>query len=113
MPKNLIDIQQEVDIFLKERGWFPDDKEGRYYTTLHMVEEVGEVSRCISLLESKRGIWLDTDHQRTKEDLVKELGDVLFHVVKIASAYGIDVSQAFEKTMAKNRDKFPIEKFKR
>ena len=33
--------QREVHQFLLERGWLPRDTEGRYYTMIHAMEEMG------------------------------------------------------------------------
>lgn len=106
------EAQEKVEKFLKERNWFPSDRNGKYYTLGHAMEEMGEVARCITLLESRRCEVLDKDCNEVLLNLKKELGDLMYHVFKIALAYGIDMEDAFEHMMKKNTEKFPAEKFK-
>jgi NTP pyrophosphatase (non-canonical NTP hydrolase) len=112
-PITLQAAQADLRQFLEERGWFPQDTEGRYYTTVHMMEELGELCRVITHLESRRA-EVETMRGLAPRDLSElkiELGDVMLHVFKLASAYGVDVEDCFTETMAKNRKKYPLEKF--
>ena len=111
MKITLKEAQDKVHNFLKERDWFGTDSNNKYYALAHMMEELGEVARCISHLESKRLKVMDANSDEMLENLKIELGDVLYHVFKIASSYDIDVTEAFHKTMDKNAKKFPLEKF--
>lgn len=105
--------QKEVRQYLDERDWFPTDTEGRYYTMIHAMEEFGEVARCVTHLESRRA----EVHEKvggtvtTLRDLEGELGDVFFHLLKIAEAYKLDLAHSFMVTMEKDRAKYPLEKF--
>ena len=106
--------QADLRQFLDERGWYPSNTEGRYYTMIHMMEELGELARVITHLESRRAEVQTTRNEQVlkHEELQIELGDVFCHVLKIAEAYGIKVEDCFAKTMAKNRKKYPLEQFK-
>ena len=53
-PVTIEAAQADLRQFLDERGWYPSDTEGRYYTTIHMLEEFGEMARVITHLESRR-----------------------------------------------------------
>jgi NTP pyrophosphatase (non-canonical NTP hydrolase) len=109
-----IDVAQaDLRQFLDERGWYPSDTEGRYYTTIHMMEELGEMARVITHLESRRAEVQETRQAEVLklEELKIELGDVFCHVLKVAEAYGLSVEECFLKTMAKNRKKYPLEMF--
>ncbi|MEI6045766.1 MAG: MazG-like family protein [Chloroflexota bacterium] len=108
------EAQADLRQFLDERGWFPTDTEERYYTMLHAMEELGELARVITHLESRRA---KIQAQRNDvvlqhEDLILELGDVFCHVLKLAEAYGVSTEESFQRTMAKNRAKYPLDKFK-
>jgi NTP pyrophosphatase (non-canonical NTP hydrolase) len=109
---SLYEAQKQVEKFLNERGWFPKDSKGRYYTLGHIMEELGELARCITHLESKRSEVMNSEEEQTLDNLETEIGDLLYHVFKIASAYNIDVNQAFHKIMEKNVNKFPIDKYR-
>lgn len=112
-PITIDAAQADLRQFLDERGWYPSDTEGRYYTTIHMMEELGEMARVITHLESRRAEVQQTRQAEVLklEELKIELGDVFCHVLKVAEAYGISVEECFLKTMAKNRNKYPLEMF--
>lgn len=112
-PITLDAAQADLRQFLDERGWYPSDTEGRYYTTIHMMEELGEMARVITHLESRRAEVQETRQAEVLklEELKIELGDVFCHVLKVAEAYGLSVEECFLKTMAKNRKKYPLEMF--
>jgi len=109
------EAQDIVEHFLRERGWFPERCEDRYYTLAHTMEELGELARCITHLESVRGKVMAVKQGDVlgKRELEVEIGDVLYHIFKIASAYGIRVEEAFLKSMEKNREKFPLNKYEK
>ncbi len=114
-PDNLTvaECQQQVHQFLAERGWLPRDTEGRYYTVIHAVEEMGEVARCVTHLESRRAEVQEIRGAEvaTLAELELELADVFFHMLKLADAYGLNLNEAFIKKIQKNQAKFPLEKF--
>jgi NTP pyrophosphatase (non-canonical NTP hydrolase) len=112
-PVTLDAAQADLRRFLDERGWYPSDTEGRYYTTIHMMEELGEMARVITHLESRRAEVQQTRQAEVLklEELKLELGDVFCHVLKIAEAYGLSVEECFRQTMAKNRKKYPLAQF--
>ncbi|HEX2914104.1 MAG TPA: MazG-like family protein [Chloroflexia bacterium] len=112
-PITINAAQADLRQFLDERGWYPSDTEGRYYTTVHMMEELGELARVITHLESRRAEVQITRQQQVlqREELEIELGDVFCHVLKLAEAYGVSVEDCFVRTMNKNRKKYPLEKF--
>ncbi len=105
--------QANLRLFLDERGWYPRDTEGRYYTMIHAMEELGELARIITHLESRRAEVQTRRNEAVlkQEELMIELGDVFCHVLKLAEAYGVSVEECFRWTMAKNRGKYPLEKF--
>src|SRR3954468_5234854 len=100
-PITIDAAQADLRRFLDERGWYPSDTEGRYYTTIHMMEELGEMARVITHLESRRAEVQETRQAEVLklEELKIELGDVFCHVLKIAEAYGLSVEECFTKTM--------------
>ena len=109
----LSEAQKRVAVFLDERGWTPKSGQDKLYTLAHMMEELGEVARCISHLESSRKEIMGREEAELMENLHIELGDVMYHVFKLASAYGLDAQEIFSKTMEKNVKKYPLKKFKK
>ena len=105
--------QRKVERFLRERGWLIKTSLGRYYTLSHTMEELGEVARCITVLESKRSEIMGVSKKDILENLKFEIGDLMYHVLKLACVCDIDAEVAFMKSMNKNEMKFPVERFKK
>lgn len=79
----------------------------RYYSELTntaiLMEEVGEVARIIARLYGDQS-FKESDAQ---VDLADEFADVLFVLICLANQTGVDLTDAFEKNLAKktNRDR--------
>ncbi len=90
----LAEAQQRVDAWIQEVGV-------RYFSELtnlaQLAEEVGEVARVIS---RQYGEQSDKASDRNIE-LGEELADVLFVVICLANQTGIDLTDAFERSLQK------------
>ena len=62
--------------------------------TLGLVGEAGEVAEKVKKLIRDKSRF-------TKQDIVKELGDVVFYVTAIANYYGSDLSEVIEENVIK------------
>jgi NTP pyrophosphatase (non-canonical NTP hydrolase) len=69
---------------------------------LHLVEEVGEVSRILLHKETKRGNF---SNGTTPKDLQDEVADIFWQTLKLASYLEIDLDKAFVEKLEKNRAK--------
>jgi NTP pyrophosphatase (non-canonical NTP hydrolase) len=93
-PLTLAEAQQQVDCWIRQHGV-------RYFSELtnlaQLAEEVGEVARIIS----RR--FGDQSAKPSEEslDLADELADVLFVLICLANQTGVDLSDAFRRTLAK------------
>ena len=96
--------QETVKSFLdtQEKDWTLVDN--RFYLFTHMSEEMGELARHVINAE----LNLSTD-RTTIEPVAKEgdlslirddLGDLLYHILKLAIAYNIDLAEAFKESMS-------------
>ena len=56
------------------------------YPLLGLAEEAGEV-----LGKYKKFIRDDTDPQKLKDDIAKELGDVMWYVAQVAETFNLDL----------------------
>ena len=87
-------IQERVDEWINSIGV-------RYYSELTntavLMEEVGEVARIISRVYGDQS-FKASDHDY---DLADEFADVLFVLICLANQTGVDLTDAFEKNMAK------------
>lgn len=95
----LQDAQTRVDQWIKEYGV-------RYFSELTnmaiLTEEVGEVARIIA---RRYGEQSEKESDKSK-DLGDEMADVLWVLLCLANQTGVNLTEAFEKNLAKktNRD---------
>jgi NTP pyrophosphatase (non-canonical NTP hydrolase) len=90
----LKDAQTQVDTWIKTYGV-------RYFNELTnmaiLTEEVGEVARIIA---RRYGEQSEKESDKSK-DLGDEMADVLWVLMCLANQTGIDLTEAFEKNLAK------------
>ena len=88
----IAEAQEEVDQWIEEHGV-------RYFNELTnmamLTEEVGEVARIIS---RKYGEQSHKESDKGKE-LGEELADVLFVLICLANQTGVDLEEAFAKSL--------------
>ncbi|HEX6386210.1 MAG TPA: nucleotide pyrophosphohydrolase [Anaerolineae bacterium] len=90
----LKECQEVVDEWIRTVGV-------RYYSELTntavLMEEVGEVARIMARQ------YGDQSFKKSDEqvDLADEMADVLFVLICLANQTGVDLTEAFEKNMAK------------
>lgn len=95
-PKELtiFDAQQQVDEWIKTIGV-------RYFSELTnlgiLMEEVGELSRIIVRKYGEQS-FKDSDKDRELSD---EMADVLWVLICLANQTGVDLTNAFQKNIAK------------
>ena len=96
----LQEAQNQVDTWIKEYGV-------RYFSELTnmtiLTEEVGELARIMARTYGDQS-FKKSDLER---DLGDEMADVLWVLICLANQTGVDLTEAFEKNMAKKtiRDK--------
>jgi NTP pyrophosphatase (non-canonical NTP hydrolase) len=73
----------------KETAIYPNLGKNPYYPTLGLVGEAGEIANKVKkIMRDKNGV-VDSE---TKEDIKKELGDVLWYVSAVASEFQLSMS---------------------
>jgi len=77
---------------------FTKGRERLVENTLGLVGESGEVAEKIKKLFRDKGKFSD-------EDVLKELGDVLFYVVALSNTFGGNLKKTMEMNMAKLDDR--------
>ena len=83
--------------FVEEKV-FTKGRERLVENTLGLVGESGEVAEKIKKLFRDKGKFSD-------EDVLKELGDVLFYVVALSNIFGGNLKKTMEMNMAKLDDR--------
>ena len=84
----------------KSRSGKPDDI---FVLLTHLLAECGEAADEIKGMEGKRA---EDPAQYSKEDLAKELVDIVFNTLRIANHYGIDLDNYWDKRLERIKAKF-------
>ena len=104
------DIQKLMDLvvsFRDERDWkqFHNPKDLAISLSL-------EASEVLEHFQWKSKEEMEVYIKENKEKIGEELADVLYWVLLMSNDLEIDVSEAFEKKLMKNAEKYPVEKSK-
>ena len=94
---NITELRDLVEAFVRDRNWesFHNPKD------LSMALSV-EASELMDLY-----LWdREPDIERVKE----EMADVLIYLLELSSRTGIDLSDAVEKKLEKNDERYPVDK---
>jgi NTP pyrophosphatase (non-canonical NTP hydrolase) len=76
------------------------------HTMLHAIEELGEVSKLVQMLEGYRTPAPD-DLEQLRDELALELSDLQVMIFKIAYLSGIDMEDAMTRGQQKADARFP------
>ncbi|MHA1577108.1 MAG: MazG nucleotide pyrophosphohydrolase domain-containing protein [Candidatus Thorarchaeota archaeon] len=100
-------IQKMNDEFGKERGWnkFPASQ-----VFTHLIEELGEISRHITIEEGYKAIGLGHDAP-TKNELKREFAQVLSLFLQLANHFEIDLEDAILAELKTMADRFPADEW--
>ena len=100
-------IQEMNAQFGNERGWhkFPASQ-----VFTHLIEELGEISRYITIEEGYKAIGLGHDAPKKKE-LKREFGQVLSLFLQLANHFEIDLEDAILTELKTMADRFPAGSF--
>ena len=90
------ELQSEVDLWIKTYGV-------RYYSELTnmaiLTEECGEVAQLLSRMYGDQSFKKNEDEVNAKQNLARELADVLFVLTCIANQTNIDLQSAVIENM--------------
>jgi len=92
-------LDSDKDLLLAYATWVEDKiftkrEERLVENTLGLVGEAGEVAEKVKKL-------IRDESRFTKEDIIKELGDVMFYVTALANYYGSDLQEVIEGNVIK------------
>ena len=97
------EYQQWLEAWDKARTW---DQISLGHTLLHAIEELGEVSKLVQMLEGYRQPN-PAELDALRAELALELSDLQVMVFKIAYLSGIDMEQAMVRGQQKADARFP------
>ncbi|HHY55613.1 MAG TPA: hypothetical protein GYA08_09260 [Chloroflexi bacterium] len=76
------------------------------HTMLHVIEELGEVSKLVQMIEGYRSPSPD-DLEQLRAELALELSDLQVMIFKLAYLCGIDMEEAMMRGQQKADARFP------
>lgn len=97
------DYQTWLEEWDKVRTW---DQVLLSHTLLHAVEEMGEISKLVQMLEGYRKLN-PPDEDAVRDLLALELSDLQVMIFKIAYQCGIDMEDAMRRGQEKADARFP------
>jgi NTP pyrophosphatase (non-canonical NTP hydrolase) len=100
------ELKKEIRKFRDARNW--DDMKNPKDAALSLVLEAAELLEHFQWKSSQQV----KKESRLFGPIADELADVLWWVIVVADAMGIDVAHAFERKLAKNKKKYPAKLFK-
>ena len=100
-------LKDQVKRFCEERDW------DQFHSPKDLA--IGVVTEAAELLEpfrfkSEQDTRSLLENPKTREHVSEELADVLYFLLRLCQMYGIDLSDAFERKMKRNAEKYPVEK---
>jgi len=98
------EAQEKVEKFLSLQGRDWTRIDNHFYLFTHMGEELGELARHMITAELSLNLDRTNKEPMPKRQVIAlirdDLGDILYHLLKLAVAYNIDLTEAFEEAMS-------------
>lgn len=85
-----------------ETALYPNVGNNIVYPTLGLVGEAGEIANKVKKIYRDAGGVLT---EEKKEDLKKELGDVIWYLAQVSSELGLDLNDIAELNIARLKDR--------
>ncbi len=105
---HLREIQEKTREFEERRGW---NKFPASLVFTHLIEELGEISRHITIEEGYKAIGLG--HEQTKNDLAREFAQVFSLFIQLANHFEIDLESSYLQELETMEERFPEKEWKR
>ena len=105
MSDPLRDLRDELRAFAAERDWDQFHSPRNLATALAV--EAAELLEPFQWLSEEQGRDLPPE---TRAAVEEELADVLLYLVRLADKLGVDLAAAARAKIARNGEKYPVEK---
>lgn len=101
------ELKSRVRAFCEAREW--DQFHGPKDLAIGVVTEAGELLERFRFMSDKQAAQQVSDPDR-RAAVEEELADVLFFVLRFAQRFNVDLHSALVNKIAKNDERYPIEK---
>jgi NTP pyrophosphatase (non-canonical NTP hydrolase) len=104
--RNIQHMKKEIQEFCKRRNWdqFHDAKE----LAIGISTEASELLEHFRF-KSEEEVEEAMEDRDKRGNIEEELADVLYFILRFSQMYDIDLVEALEDKMEKNREKYPVE----
>ncbi|MDE1833611.1 MAG: nucleotide pyrophosphohydrolase [Candidatus Micrarchaeota archaeon] len=103
----LSQLKEIVKRYSEDRDW--DQYHGPKELAIGVITEASELLEQFRFKSERQMAEMLAD-PKSREEIGDELVDVLVFLLRFSQMYGMDLSEAFERKMAKNVRKYPVEK---
>ena len=105
----ITDLKTFVEDFVQERDWsqFHNAKN----LSMALAIEAGELMDVFKWSTAEECNTMMSE-ESSRQEAVDELADVLIYAIAFANRNNINISNAIDQKMVKNRKKYPTDKFK-
>ncbi|NWF96711.1 MAG: hypothetical protein HXY34_11275 [Candidatus Thorarchaeota archaeon] len=106
---DLREVQHRLDAFDRERGW---DRFPASQVFAHLIEELGEISRHITVEEGYKVVGLG--HRGVdRNELCHEFAQVFSLFTQLANHFSVDLESCVSAELEIMRERFPAEEWRR
>lgn len=106
-PSTIATLQQQLRAFARERDW--DQFHTPKNLAMALTVEAGELQEIFQWLTEAQSKALEPAQQ---QHAAEELADVLLYLCRLADVLGIDLLQAAQAKLARNAERYPVDKAK-
>lgn len=103
------DIRKWARKVREDRNWHPDARS----LAVSIVLEAGEILEHFQWEESVKVEEKLKKDKAKKDELAKEVGDVVNYLCEFADRVDIDISESLKNTLKKIEEKYPVEGLKK
>jgi NTP pyrophosphatase (non-canonical NTP hydrolase) len=103
------DLKEKIRKFCEDRDW--DQYHSAKELTIGIVTEASELLEHFRFKSEKQIDKMFSDTEKRKE-IIEELSDTFYFVLRLAQRYNIDLTAELKEKMKKNEVKYPVEKSK-
>jgi len=109
LETDLTKLKEKIREFNLERDWdkFHNPKD----LVIALMSEVGELAECYRWLNDDELLRIHSDPVKKKK-VEEEIADIMMYLIILAYKNDIDIFQAIEQKLEKNKRKYPVDKSK-
>ena len=103
------ELKEKIKEFCEVRDW--DQFHGAKELAIALILETAELLEPFRWKSEKEVNELMNNPEKRKH-VEDEMADVLYFLIRLAQKYDIDLSEALDRKMKENNEKYPVDKFK-